>query len=58
MVLKIVLNRFFNLSNDYENNNVLTCFLFQEYELDGIDWKRVDFKDNHECLDLFEKVSL
>ena len=32
--------------------------LFQEYELDGIDWKRVDFEDNHECLDLFEKVFL
>lgn len=25
------------------------------YELDGIDWTRVEFKDNQECLDLFEK---
>ncbi|RVW36507.1 Myosin-2 [Vitis vinifera] len=30
----------------------------EEYELDGIDWKRVDFEDNHECLDLFEKKPL
>ncbi|KAF5935050.1 hypothetical protein HYC85_026179 [Camellia sinensis] len=27
----------------------------QEYELDGIDWTKVDFEDNQECLDLFEK---
>ncbi|XP_042040544.1 myosin-2-like isoform X2 [Salvia splendens] len=27
----------------------------EEYELDGIDWKKVDFEDNQECLDLFEK---
>ncbi|CAL5441261.1 unnamed protein product [Camellia sinensis] len=26
-----------------------------EYELDGIDWTKVDFEDNQECLDLFEK---
>ncbi|CAL5329808.1 unnamed protein product [Camellia sinensis] len=25
------------------------------YELDGIDWTKVDFEDNQECLDLFEK---
>ncbi|KAH6784148.1 myosin 2 [Perilla frutescens var. hirtella] len=29
--------------------------LEQEYELDGIDWKKVDFEDNLDCLDLFEK---
>ncbi|KAK7405181.1 hypothetical protein VNO78_06380 [Psophocarpus tetragonolobus] len=28
---------------------------FQDYELDGIDWTKVDFEDNEECLDLFEK---
>ncbi|MCD7462878.1 hypothetical protein HAX54_049571 [Datura stramonium] len=27
----------------------------EEYELDGIDWSKVDFEDNQECLDLFEK---
>lgn len=27
----------------------------EEYELDGIHWKKVDFEDNQECLDLFEK---
>ncbi|XP_042064590.1 myosin-2-like isoform X1 [Salvia splendens] len=28
----------------------------EEYELDGIDWKRVDFEDNQDCVDLFEKT--
>lgn len=27
----------------------------EEYELDGVDWSKVDFEDNQECLDLFEK---
>ncbi|KAG9160010.1 hypothetical protein Leryth_005748 [Lithospermum erythrorhizon] len=27
----------------------------QEYESDGVDWTKVDFVDNQECLDLFEK---
>ncbi|XP_073127821.1 myosin-2 [Henckelia pumila] len=27
----------------------------EEYESDGIDWTKVDFEDNQECLDLFEK---
>ncbi|MCD7464261.1 hypothetical protein HAX54_052361 [Datura stramonium] len=27
----------------------------EEYELDGIEWTKVDFQDNQECLDLFEK---
>ncbi|CAH1428642.1 unnamed protein product [Lactuca virosa] len=27
----------------------------EEYELEGIHWKKVEFEDNHECLDLFEK---
>ncbi|KAL8532192.1 hypothetical protein ACS0TY_008696 [Phlomoides rotata] len=26
-----------------------------DYELDGIDWKKVDFEDNQESLNLFEK---
>lgn len=29
----------------------------EDYELDGIDWTKVDFEDNQECLDLFEKKS-
>lgn len=28
----------------------------QEYIQDGIDWAKVDFEDNHDCLSLFEKV--
>ncbi|KAM7498760.1 hypothetical protein LguiA_023174 [Lonicera macranthoides] len=27
----------------------------EEYELDGIDWTKVDFVDNQDCLDLIEK---
>ncbi|PON96531.1 Myosin head, motor domain containing protein [Trema orientale] len=27
----------------------------EDYELDGIDWTKIDFEDNQECLDLFEK---
>ncbi|XP_052177405.1 myosin-2 [Diospyros lotus] len=27
----------------------------EEYEMDGIDWTKVDFEDNQECLELFEK---
>ncbi|XWS11103.1 hypothetical protein CRYUN_Cryun38cG0055000 [Craigia yunnanensis] len=30
----------------------------EEYELDGIDWTKIDFEDNQECLDLFEKRPL
>ncbi|KAK6132839.1 hypothetical protein DH2020_033438 [Rehmannia glutinosa] len=30
----------------------------EEYELDGIDWTKVDFEDNQDCLDLFEKIYL
>lgn len=30
----------------------------EDYELDGIDWTKVDFEDNQECLDLFEKKPL
>ncbi|KAH1218504.1 Myosin-2 [Glycine max] len=29
-----------------------------DYELDGIDWTKVDFEDNQACLDLFEKRPL
>jgi hypothetical protein len=39
------------------NSNV-TISLFQDYELDGVDWTKVDFEDNQECLDVFEKVFL
>lgn len=34
----------------------VNMFAVQEYERDGIDWKKVQFKDNQECLDLIEKV--
>ncbi|XVE50396.1 hypothetical protein DITRI_Ditri01bG0159200 [Diplodiscus trichospermus] len=30
----------------------------EEYELEGIDWTKVDFEDNQKCLDLFEKKPL
>lgn len=33
-------------------------FLFQEYMEDGIDWTNVEFVDNTDCLNLFEKVYL
>ncbi|KAG8658067.1 hypothetical protein MANES_03G116600v8 [Manihot esculenta] len=29
----------------------------EDYEVDGIDWTKVDFADNQECLNLFEKVA-
>ena len=32
--------------------------LSQEYTSENIDWTRVDFEDNQECLDLIEKVHL
>ncbi|CAL0333788.1 unnamed protein product [Lupinus luteus] len=30
----------------------------EDYESDGIDWTKIDFDDNQECLDLFEKKPL
>ncbi|KAH9650951.1 Myosin-2 [Citrus sinensis] len=30
----------------------------EEYELDGVDWTRVEFEDNEECLNLIEKKPL
>ncbi|CAH9135658.1 unnamed protein product [Cuscuta epithymum] len=27
----------------------------EEYELDGIDWRKIEFKDNQDCLDLIEQ---
>ncbi|KAK6934327.1 Myosin head, motor domain [Dillenia turbinata] len=30
----------------------------EAYEFDGLDWIKVDYEDNHECLNLFEKKSL
>ncbi|KVI02253.1 IQ motif, EF-hand binding site-containing protein [Cynara cardunculus var. scolymus] len=30
----------------------------QEYESEGIDWKKVEFIDNQECLNLFEKKTV
>ncbi|CAL0328901.1 unnamed protein product [Lupinus luteus] len=30
----------------------------KDYESDGIDWTKIDFEDNQECLDLFEKKPL
>lgn len=39
--------------------NCLTSIVsYQEYIQDGIDWARVDFEDNQDCLNLFEKVNL
>ena len=29
---------------------------FKEYIQDGIDWAKVEFEDNQDCLNLFEKV--
>lgn len=30
-------------------------FVQEEYEVDGVDWTKVDFEDNQDCLDLIEK---
>ncbi|KAG7957387.1 hypothetical protein I3843_11G172000 [Carya illinoinensis] len=30
----------------------------EDYELDGIDWTKVEFEDNQKCLDVFEKKPL
>ncbi|KAL5548017.1 hypothetical protein UlMin_003248 [Ulmus minor] len=55
-------NSFEQLCINYANERLLQHFnrhllkLEQEdYELDGIDWTKVDFEDNQECLNLFEK---
>jgi myosin heavy subunit len=34
----------------------LICSCEQEYVDDGIDWAKVEFEDNQDCLNLFEKV--
>ena len=34
----------------------LLWYFYQEYVQDGIDWAKVDFEDNQDCLNLFEKV--
>ncbi|XWS52002.1 hypothetical protein CRYUN_Cryun11dG0030300 [Craigia yunnanensis] len=58
-------NSFEQLCINYANERLQQHFnrhLFkleqEEYELDGIDWTKVDFEDNQECLDLFEKKPL
>ncbi|KAK6946770.1 Myosin head, motor domain [Dillenia turbinata] len=30
----------------------------EAYDMDGLDWIKVDYEDNHECLNLFERKSL
>ncbi|KAL3508613.1 hypothetical protein ACH5RR_028014 [Cinchona calisaya] len=55
-------NSFEQLCINYANERLQQHFnrhLFkleqEEYELDGIDWSKVEFEDNQECLNLFEK---
>lgn len=38
------------------SENFFVPIVFQEYESDGIDWTRIEFEDNQDCLDLIEKV--
>jgi hypothetical protein len=51
-----------NSWNVYSNLIVLESLIdisfinLKEYEEDGINWTKVDFEDNQECLNLFEKV--
>ena len=45
-----ILNRLGQLDSN------IAIYMLQDYELDGIDWTKVDFEDNQVCLDLFEKV--
>ncbi|KAF5956660.1 hypothetical protein HYC85_003885, partial [Camellia sinensis] len=48
--------RVYNKARKSEVNTWMKkVFYLWEYELDGIDWTKVDFEDNQECLDLFEK---
>ncbi|GAB2253795.1 hypothetical protein Droror1_Dr00021604 [Drosera rotundifolia] len=58
-------NSFEQLCINYANerlqqhfNRHLLKLVQEDYEADGIDWTRVKFEDNLECLDLFEKKSL
>ncbi|GLJ33257.1 hypothetical protein SUGI_0669180 [Cryptomeria japonica] len=58
-------NSFEQLCINYANERLQQHFnrhLFkleqEEYSLDGIDWTRVEFEDNQECLDLIEKRPL
>ncbi|OIT39679.1 PREDICTED: myosin-2-like [Nicotiana attenuata] len=50
---------FINYANErlrqHVNRHLLKLEQQEEYELDGIEWTKVDFEDNQECLDLFEK---
>ncbi|WJX73410.1 Myosin-2, variant 3 [Trifolium repens] len=55
-------NSFEQLCINYANERLQQHFnrhLFkleqQDYEIDGVDWTKVDFEDNQECLDLIEK---
>eukprot|EP01018_Ginkgo_biloba_P021923 Gb_03454 [translate_table: standard] len=58
-------NSFEQLCINYANERLQQHFnrhLFkleqEEYSLDGIDWTRVEFEDNQECLNLIEKKPL
>ncbi|KAK4796712.1 hypothetical protein SAY86_029038 [Trapa natans] len=55
-------NRFEQFCINYANERLQQHFnrhLFklelEDYEADGIDWTRIDFEDNEDCLDLIEK---
>ncbi|KAL4335923.1 hypothetical protein GQ457_07G014070 [Hibiscus cannabinus] len=58
-------NSFEQLCVNYANERLQQHFIRhllkleqEEYEFDGIDWTKVNFEDNQECLDLFEKKPL
>ncbi|KAJ8625248.1 hypothetical protein MRB53_033778 [Persea americana] len=46
------------ISNCYAKRYLDIYVLTQEYIQDGIDWTKVDFEDNQDCLNLFEKKPL
>ncbi|KAK2413939.1 P-loop containing nucleoside triphosphate hydrolase superfamily protein [Trifolium repens] len=49
----------FDVFLNWSSSNItIYNIVFQDYEIDGVDWTKVDFEDNQECLELIEKLWL